>query len=79
MKLAALAAGAALLPVQAEAEPAAATAAGCFRATIRAGRRTWDAALAVLAGNVKTVPRYRAAGSVRRRRLPGHLAGVRTA
>ncbi|HEY1963822.1 MAG TPA: twin-arginine translocation signal domain-containing protein, partial [Acidobacteriaceae bacterium] len=57
LKLSALAAGAALLPLPAEAEfgtpprPA-------FPGSDPRWQATWDAALAVLAGNVKTVPHY---------------------
>ena len=38
--------------------PAAAPPSRVSRQAIPAGSSTWDAALAVLAGNVKTVPRY---------------------
>jgi hypothetical protein len=57
LKLAALATGAALLRPRAHAESAAAIR-PVFPGSDPRWGRTWDAALAVLAGNVKTVPRY---------------------
>jgi hypothetical protein len=72
LKLTALATGAALLPLRAPAQASSPQAASA-QAGSQTGsamrpvspadqprwQKTWDAALAVLAGNVKTVPRYR--------------------
>jgi hypothetical protein len=57
LKLTALALGAALLPLRAGGEPVAAKR-PVFPGDDSRWGKTWDAALAVLAGNVKTVPRY---------------------
>ncbi|HEY1992949.1 MAG TPA: twin-arginine translocation signal domain-containing protein [Edaphobacter sp.] len=57
LKLTALATGTALLPLRADAEAWAAGPPGSPGSDSR-WQKTWDAALAVLAGNVKTVPHY---------------------
>ena len=57
LKLTALAAGAALLPMPAQAEPVSPPR-PAFPSSDPRWQKTWDAALAVLAGNIKSVPRY---------------------
>src|SRR5882672_6104115 len=57
LKLAGLAAGSALLPTLAEAAPSTPTRPS-FPSSDPRWLRTWDAALATLAGNVKIVPHY---------------------
>ncbi len=67
LKLTAIAAGAALMPFRGEAQTAATsgtTARPVFPSSDARWQKTWDAALAVLAGNVKTVPQLRASGVV---------------
>ena len=61
LKLSALATGATLLPRRAQASPISAPTAPprpSFPSNDPRWPRTWDAALSVLAGNVKTVPHY---------------------
>src|SRR5271170_2706631 len=55
LRLAGMATGAVLLPVEGKAAPVAPPA---FASGDARWQKTWDAALAVLAGNVKTVPHY---------------------
>ncbi len=57
LRLAGMAAGATLLPAMCEAEPVAPPRPAFPNGDAR-WQKTWDAALAVLAGNVRTVPRY---------------------
>ncbi len=72
----ALATGAALLPALAEAVAPEAVQHPAFPSSDPRWQRTWDAALAVLAGNIKTVPYYEQPILFEGAVYPGVVAGV---